>query len=94
MPIDHVTLEVDLAMSTLALCALEGSAGAALVLAHILRRTPLDHPFGKDIAASWLALNLCRALKAKCHPSPARRRSENSNALIIQQASPRRSVPA
>jgi hypothetical protein len=67
MPIDRVTLEVDLAMSALALCALECSAGAALVLSHILRRTPLDHPFGRDLAASWLVLNLCRALAAKSH---------------------------
>jgi hypothetical protein len=58
MPIDQVTLEVDLAMSTLALCALEGSAGAAVVLAHVLRRTPLEHPFGKDLSAFWLAHNL------------------------------------
>jgi hypothetical protein len=67
MPINQVTLEVDLAMSALALCALEGSAGAALVLAHILRRTPLEHPFGRDISASWLAHNLGRTLKAKRH---------------------------
>lgn len=67
MPIDRVTLEVDLSMSALALCALEGSAGAALVLSHILRRTPLDHPFRRDLAASWLMLNLCRAFAAKSH---------------------------
>jgi len=67
MPINQVTLEVDLAMSALTLRALDGSAGAALVLAHILRRTPLDHPFGRDLAASWLMLNLCRAFAAKSH---------------------------
>ncbi len=67
MPINQVTLEVDLAMSALMMCALDGSAGAALVLAHILRRTPLDHPFGRDLAASWPVLNLCRALAAKSH---------------------------
>ncbi|MDO8878980.1 MAG: hypothetical protein Q8M24_07950 [Pseudolabrys sp.] len=86
MPIDQVTLEVDLAMSALALSALEGSAGAALVLSHILRRTALDHPFGKDLSVSWLALNLCRALTAKSH-----RRSENANA---PKTSPCRRVPA
>jgi hypothetical protein len=80
MPIDPVTLEVDLAISALALCALEGSAGAALVLAHILKSTALDHPFGKDLSASWLALNLCRALTVKSHRFRQRRRSENSNA--------------
>jgi hypothetical protein len=94
MPIEQVTLDVDLAMSALALCALEDSAGAALVLAHVLKRTPLNHPFGKDISASWLALNLCRALKAKCHLSPARLRSKNLNARPHPQTSSRRPVPA
>jgi len=78
MPIDRVTLEVDLAMSALALCALEGSAGAALVLSHILRLTPLDHPFGRDLAASWLVLNLCRAFAAKSNGSARPRRSQTS----------------
>jgi hypothetical protein len=94
MPIDQVTLEVDLAISALALCALEGSAAAALVLAHILKNTALDHPFGKDLSASWLALNLCRALTAKRHAARPRRRSENSNALNNQQVSTCRPVPA
>jgi hypothetical protein len=94
MPIDQATLEVDLAMSALALCALEGSAGAALVLAHILRRASLDHPFGKDLSASWLALNLCRALKAKCQPARPRLRSNNSNAQKDSQTSPCEAVQA
>lgn len=94
MPIDRITLEIDLAMSALALCALDGSAGAALVLAHMLRRTALDHPFGKELSASWLALNLCRALTAKSKDSTARRRSKNSNAPNDSQSSPCRWVPA
>jgi len=94
MPIDQVNLEIDLAMSALALCALERSAGAALVLAHILRRTALDHPFGKDLSASWLALNLSRALTAKSHRPTRRRRSETSNAPNEPQTSSCRPVPA
>jgi hypothetical protein len=89
MPIDQVTLEVDLSMSALALCALDGSAGAALVLSHILRRTPLDHPFGRDLAASWLVLNLCRALAAKSNASA----SPRSQASPVTQPS-RWPVPA
>lgn len=94
MPIVQVTLEVDLAVSALALCALEGSAGAALVMTHILRRTALDHPFGKDLSASWLALNLCRALTAKSHRSTPRRRSKYANAPNNPQTSSCRPVPA
>lgn len=94
MPTDQVTLEVDLAMSALALCALEGNDASALVLAQILGRTALDHPFGKDISASWLAHNLCRALTAKRHPAPPRRRSKNSNTQRNQRTSPCQPVPA
>jgi hypothetical protein len=94
MPIDQITLEVDLAMSALALCALDGSAGAALVLAHILRRTALDHPFGKDLSASWLAYNLGRALTAKRHAARPRLRSNNSNAPNHPQTSFCWPVPA
>lgn len=94
MPIDQVTLEVDLAMSALALCALEGSAGAALVLAHILRRTAFDHPFGKDLSASWLAHNLYRALNANEHVAKPHLRSKTSNASRHRHTSASTPVPA
>jgi len=94
MPIGQVTLEVDLAMSALTLCAFEGSAGAAMVLAHILRRTQFDHPFGKDLSASWLALNLYRALNAQGHTAKPRRRSKTSNAARRRHTSPFTPVPA
>jgi hypothetical protein len=61
MPIIQITSAADLAMTTLALCALDGNAGAALVLAHILHRTQLEHPFADELSISWLALNLHRA---------------------------------
>jgi hypothetical protein len=60
-----VTLEVDLAMSAVALHALGGDAASALVLSHILRRVPVDHPFAGDLAASWFALNLRRAMQTR-----------------------------
>ena len=94
IPIDQVTVEVDLAMSALALCALEGSAGAALVLSHILKRTALDHPFAKELSASWLALNLCRALNSKEHAVKPHLRSKTSNASRHRHTSPSTPVPA
>lgn len=94
IPIDRVTLEVDLAMSALALCALDGSAGAALVLAHILGRTTIDHPFGKELSASWLVHNLCRALTAKRAPAKPHLHSKNSNTPNERKTSPCRQVPA
>ena len=67
--IHQITLEVDLAMTVLMFHALDGSAGAALVLAHILRRVPLDHPFAKELSVSWLTLNLRRALNTQTQPA-------------------------
>jgi hypothetical protein len=61
MPIKQIDLDVDLTMSVLMLHALDGEAGAILALAHILYRTPLDHPFGCDLSLSWLAFNLSSA---------------------------------
>jgi hypothetical protein len=94
MPIDQVTLEVDLTMSALVLCALDGSAGAALVLSHILRRTALDHSFGKDLSATWLVFNLYRALNAKGLFAKPRVRSETSKAPNNLQTSSCQPVPA
>lgn len=67
IPIYQITLEVDLTMSALLFHALDGSAGAALVLAHVLRGAPLDHPFAKELSVSWLTLNLRRALNGRKH---------------------------
>jgi hypothetical protein len=72
MPIGTMTLEVDLAMSVLMSNALAGNAAAALVLSHLLRHAPLDHPFGPELSVSWLVLNLWRASKPQlpCDPAP------------------------
>jgi hypothetical protein len=65
LPITTVTLEVDLAMSAVALHALGGNPASALLLSHILRRVPVDHPFARDLAVSWLAFNLRRAMSGR-----------------------------
>jgi hypothetical protein len=65
LPITAVALEVGLAMSAVALHALGGDAASAMLLSHILRRVPLDHPFARDLALSWLALNLRRAMQIR-----------------------------
>jgi hypothetical protein len=65
LPITELTLEVDLAMSALTVSSLGGNAGSVVVLSHILRLAPLDHPFAGELSVSWLVLNLRRALNAK-----------------------------
>jgi hypothetical protein len=61
LPIRAITLEVDLAMTSLMLGALGGSAAAALVLSQVLQRCSLEHPLGKELSMSWLVFNLHRA---------------------------------
>jgi hypothetical protein len=58
-------------MSALTVGALGGNAAAALLLSHILRQTPLDHPFARELSVSWLVLNLQRALEKKRHVTTA-----------------------
>jgi hypothetical protein len=55
MPVEEMTLKVDIAMTTLLRCVLERNATAALVLAQVLGLTDLGHPFATKLAASWLA---------------------------------------
>jgi hypothetical protein len=68
LPIGTITLEVDLAMTTLTLVALGGSAAAALVLSQVLQRVSLDHPFARELSVSWLGFNLRPAMGATKQP--------------------------
>lgn len=55
---DEVTYPVDAWMSLLLYSALNGSAAAALVLAHLLRKMPIDGTMKNRLATSWLVRNL------------------------------------
>jgi hypothetical protein len=55
---DEVAYSVDARMSLLLYSALNGSAAAALVLAHLLRKMPLDGDIKNRLATSWLVRNL------------------------------------
>jgi uncharacterized Rossmann fold enzyme len=61
IPDDHICYPVDARMTLLLHCALNGSAAAALVLAHLLRKMPLDGAHKNRLATSWLVRNF-RAL--------------------------------
>lgn len=65
MPISTVTIEVDIAMTAVLVSALDGDAATALMLSHVLGRTPLDHPFAAELAASWLSHNPHHSLKRR-----------------------------
>jgi hypothetical protein len=80
LPITTITLEVDIAMTTLMLGALAGSAASALVLSQVLQRTPLDHPFAKELSVSWLALNLRRAIGKTKRSVKARSQGDSGDA--------------
>jgi hypothetical protein len=72
----QVTARTDLTMTVLLHCALNGSAGAALVLSHALRQMPLDGVLKRRLATSWLANNLRLALAGRF--GVARRRPDAS----------------
>jgi hypothetical protein len=64
MPIKEVTLQTDIALSSLLRCAVERNAAAALVLAQVLGLSDLGHPYAIELAASWLAYG------KRCSDSP------------------------
>ncbi|HEY6735911.1 MAG TPA: hypothetical protein VI256_19300 [Roseiarcus sp.] len=55
---DEITYPVDARMTLLVYTALNGSAGAALVVAHILRQMPIEQELRSQLTASWLTRNL------------------------------------
>jgi hypothetical protein len=57
---DEIDYPTDARMTLLLHSALRGSAGAALVMAHMLRRMPLDDKLKNRLASSWLGRNLSR----------------------------------
>ncbi|MBR1133287.1 hypothetical protein [Bradyrhizobium iriomotense] len=55
-----ITPPTDVTMTVLLNAALSGSAGAALVLSHVIRQMPLDAVERRRLATSWLAHNIRR----------------------------------
>jgi hypothetical protein len=54
----RITPRTDFTMTMLLACALRGSAGAALVLSHLIRRMPIEGKAKGRLATSWLVRNL------------------------------------
>jgi hypothetical protein len=77
---DEVTYPVDARMSLLLYSALNGSAAAALVLAHLLRKMPLDGDMKNRLATSWPVL---RVSCSNTVMSPRRRSSRRSIAAQL-----------
>jgi len=55
MPIEHITLTVDIAMTALVRTALDRSSTSALVMTQVILLTELGHEFATGLAASWFA---------------------------------------
>jgi hypothetical protein len=64
---DKITPSMDLAMTALIACAIEGDPGAAIVASNILRHLPGATSRHHQIATSWFVSNLatCASRKAK-----------------------------
>jgi hypothetical protein len=65
MPIEETTLRVDIAMTGVLRGARGGNAEAALVLAHVVGRAELGHPFATELSASLLAHHLRHSLNRR-----------------------------
>ncbi len=55
IPVDEITSSLDLAMTALITCAIEGDPGAAIVASNMLRNLPDASPLHRQVAASWFA---------------------------------------
>ena len=73
MPIEEVTLEVDLAMTAVLRGALAGDGPAALLLAHVLGHADIGHPFATELSASWLPHQLRHSDQGRFPKQAARR---------------------
>jgi hypothetical protein len=58
LPIDKLTVQIDIAMTALVNHAIEGDNAAAIVLSNILRNLPGSRPLHRRIATSWFVSNL------------------------------------
>jgi hypothetical protein len=70
----EISYAVDARMSILLNAALAGSDGCALVLAHMLRRMPIEPRLRGRLATSWLVGNLQRMGISSNHGIASRRR--------------------
>lgn len=77
MPIEEITLAVDIGMTALCRCALARNSSASLVMAQVIGVTNLDHGLSIDLAMSWYSLGLrhasnpCKFREAKAVPLKA-----------------------
>jgi hypothetical protein len=62
---DKITASLDLAMTALVACAIEGDPGAAIVASNILRHLPGATPRHHQIATSWFVSNLATCVSRK-----------------------------
>jgi len=62
VPLREVTLQVDVAMTALLSCALNGDPAAVLVLAHILGRAQWGDPDAEELGLAWLGRHVARPM--------------------------------
>ncbi len=65
LPLDEITLQVDLAMTVLVLHAVAGDAAAAATVAFMIRNVPGRAALHQDISKSWLIRNVLFAYGRK-----------------------------
>lgn len=53
LPVDEVTLTIDITMTALLRCVLRGDTTSTMVLANILHRVGLNYPLAAELSVSW-----------------------------------------
>lgn len=77
IPVDKMTLPLDLAMTALIACAIEGDPGAAIVVSNILPHLPSASPRHHEIAASWFVSNPAAVQLGNCKAAMTEAASSN-----------------
>jgi hypothetical protein len=87
----RITPRTDFTMTVLLACALRGSAGAALVLSHLIRRMPIEGSAKNRLATSWLVRNLEAHLRGLERPKGVTRsrRRPSIAAQLLGKEEPR-----
>jgi hypothetical protein len=91
IPAEQITLSMDLAMTALIACAIEGDPGAAIVASNILRHLPDATPRHHQIATSWFVSNLATCAFRK--PGRAATKEGTAGAVEVGPSEPNPAAP-
>jgi hypothetical protein len=88
IPAAKITPALDIAMTALIACAIEGDPGAAIVASNILRHLPGATPCHHQIATSWFVSNLAICASRKTRVTTAEATPLTNAVEVIEPSEP------